>query len=70
MALGDDPLVNDGQSGRSAPGSRRQSLDALLWSGPASEKVKGLLNHGIMMLNISSLTERRFVYTNSKKPNS
>nr|CAD7399745.1 unnamed protein product [Timema poppensis] len=38
--------------------NRRQSLDAL-WTGPATEKVKELLSHGMMMLNISSLTERR-----------
>nr|CAD7425853.1 unnamed protein product [Timema monikensis] len=36
--------------------NRRQSLDAL-WTGPATEKVKELLSHGMMMLNISSLTE-------------
>ncbi|XP_049806052.1 uncharacterized protein LOC126248753 isoform X1 [Schistocerca nitens] len=39
--------------------NRRQSLDTLLWSGPTTEKVKELLSHGMMMLNISSLTERR-----------
>ncbi|KAL6261874.1 hypothetical protein P5V15_006958 [Pogonomyrmex californicus] len=38
--------------------SRRQSLD-MLWSGGTGERVKELLNHGMMMLNISSLTERR-----------
>lgn len=36
---------------------RRQSLDNIL--GPTSEKVKEIFSHGIMMLNISSLTERR-----------
>lgn len=39
--------------------NRRQSLDTLLWSGPTTERVKELLSHGMMMLNISSLTERR-----------
>jgi hypothetical protein len=39
--------------------NRRQSLDTLLWGGPTSERVKELLSHGMMMLNISSLTERR-----------
>jgi hypothetical protein len=39
--------------------NRRQSLDTLLWSGPTTERVKELLSHGIMMLSISSLTERR-----------
>ncbi|XP_050445446.1 uncharacterized protein LOC126848501 isoform X2 [Cataglyphis hispanica] len=38
--------------------SRRQSLD-MLWSGGTGERVKELLNHGMMILNISSLTERR-----------
>lgn len=42
----------------SANSSRRQSLD-MLWSGGTGERVKELLNHGMMMLNISSLTERR-----------
>ncbi|KAJ3649178.1 hypothetical protein Zmor_020933 [Zophobas morio] len=37
--------------------SRRQSLDNLL--GPTGEKVKEIFSHGMMMLNISSLTERR-----------
>lgn len=36
---------------------RRQSLDNLL--GPTGEKVKEIFSQGIMMLNISSLTERR-----------
>lgn len=31
----------------------------MLWSGGTGERVKELLNHGMMMLNISSLTERR-----------
>ncbi|XP_069703546.1 SH3 domain-binding protein 5-like isoform X1 [Periplaneta americana] len=39
--------------------NRRQSLDTLLWGGPTTERVKELLSHGMMMLNISSLTERR-----------
>jgi hypothetical protein len=39
--------------------NRRQSLDTLLWGGPTTERVKELLSHGIMMLSISSLTERR-----------
>ncbi|CAG9820827.1 unnamed protein product [Phaedon cochleariae] len=38
-------------------GSRRQSLDNLL--GPTGERVKEIFSQGIMMLNISSLTERR-----------
>ncbi|XP_022921210.1 SH3 domain-binding protein 5-like isoform X2 [Onthophagus taurus] len=37
--------------------TRRQSLDNIL--GPTGEKVKEIFNHGMMMLNISSLTERR-----------
>ncbi|XP_054015832.1 uncharacterized protein LOC128896482 isoform X2 [Hylaeus anthracinus] len=40
-----------------ANSSRRQSLD-MLWSAGTGERVKELLNHGMMMLNISSLTER------------
>lgn len=31
----------------------------MLWSGGTGERVKELLSHGMMMLNISSLTERR-----------
>lgn len=31
----------------------------MLWSTGTGERVKELLNHGMMMLNISSLTERR-----------
>lgn len=38
-------------------GSRRQSLDNLL--GPTGEKVKEIFSQGMMMLNISSLAERR-----------
>ncbi|XP_074042564.1 uncharacterized protein [Leptinotarsa decemlineata] len=38
-------------------GSRRQSLDNIL--GPTGEKVKEIFSHGMMMLNISSLGERR-----------
>lgn len=41
-----------------ANSSRRQSLD-MLWGGGTGERVKELLNHGMMMLNISGLTERR-----------
>lgn len=41
-----------------ASSSRRQSLD-MLWSAGTGERVKEFLNHGMMMLNISSLTERR-----------
>lgn len=41
-----------------ANSSRRQSLD-ILWAGGTGERVKELLSHGMMMLNISSLTERR-----------
>ncbi|XP_018330892.1 coiled-coil domain-containing protein 18 isoform X2 [Agrilus planipennis] len=37
--------------------SRRQSLDNIL--GPTSEKMKEFFSQGIMMLNISNLTERR-----------
>lgn len=36
---------------------RRQSLDNIL--GPTGERVKEIFSQGIMMLNISSLTERR-----------
>ncbi|KZC05816.1 SH3 domain-binding protein 5-like, partial [Dufourea novaeangliae] len=42
----------------SASSSRRQSLD-MLWSAGTGERVKELLSHGMMMLNISSLAERR-----------
>lgn len=42
-----------------ANSSRRQSLD-VLWSAGTGERVKEILNQGIMMLNISNLTERRF----------
>lgn len=44
--------------GGSSSSSRRQSLD-ILWSAGPGERVKELLNHGMMILNISSLTERR-----------
>ncbi|XP_044263916.1 SH3 domain-binding protein 5-like isoform X1 [Tribolium madens] len=43
--------------GNSLSSSRRQSLDNIL--GPTGEKVKEIFSHGMMMLNISSLTERR-----------
>lgn len=46
-------------SGTADATNRRQSLDTLLWGGTTSERVKELLSHGMMMLNISSLTERR-----------
>ncbi|XP_034191654.1 uncharacterized protein LOC117609434 isoform X3 [Osmia lignaria lignaria] len=49
----------EASGGSSANSSRRQSLD-MLWSAGTGERVKELLNHGMMMLNISSLTERRF----------
>ena len=42
----------------SANSSRRQSLD-MLWNSGTGERVKELLNQGMMMLNISNLTERR-----------
>ncbi|XP_078035245.1 uncharacterized protein LOC144469159 isoform X2 [Augochlora pura] len=48
----------EASGGSSATSSRRQSLDMLWCAGPG-ERVKELLNHGMMMLNISSLTERR-----------
>ncbi|XP_076653090.1 uncharacterized protein LOC143359196 isoform X2 [Halictus rubicundus] len=48
----------EASGGSSANSSRRQSLD-MLWSAGPGEKVKELLSHGMMMLNISSLTERR-----------
>ncbi|XP_045480991.1 SH3 domain-binding protein 5-like isoform X2 [Harmonia axyridis] len=38
-------------------GARRQSLDNLL--GPTSEKMKGMLSQGMMLLNIGNSTERR-----------
>ncbi|XP_063984931.1 uncharacterized protein LOC135166540 isoform X2 [Diachasmimorpha longicaudata] len=51
--------ANSGAScGSSSNSSRRQSLD-VLWSVGPGERVKELLNHGMMILNISSLTERR-----------
>ncbi|XP_076241955.1 uncharacterized protein LOC143183967 isoform X2 [Calliopsis andreniformis] len=49
---------SEASGGSSANSSRRQSLD-MLWSAGTGERVKELLNHGMMMLNISSLTERR-----------
>ncbi|XP_068083689.1 uro-adherence factor A isoform X2 [Anabrus simplex] len=52
-----EPAAN-GQGATNAK-DRRQSLDTMLWSGPTTERVKELLSHGMMMLNISSLTERR-----------
>ncbi|XP_014477158.1 PREDICTED: uncharacterized protein LOC106745769 isoform X2 [Dinoponera quadriceps] len=48
----------EASGGSSTNSSRRQSLD-MLWGGGTGERVKELLNHGMMMLNISSLTERR-----------
>ncbi|CAK9817554.1 SH3 domain-binding protein 5-like [Anthophora quadrimaculata] len=48
----------EASGGSSANSSRRQSLD-MLWSAGTGERVKELLNHGMMMLNISSLTDRR-----------
>ncbi|XP_033336188.1 uncharacterized protein LOC117226196 isoform X2 [Megalopta genalis] len=48
----------EASGGSSANSSRRQSLDMLWCAGPG-ERVKELLSHGMMMLNISSLTERR-----------
>ncbi|XP_034229970.1 uncharacterized protein LOC117638907 isoform X2 [Thrips palmi] len=48
-------------------GNRRQSLDTLLWN-PTSERMKDFLNQGIMMLNISSLTERRSSEPRTEKP--
>ncbi|XP_015115818.1 uncharacterized protein LOC107040303 isoform X2 [Diachasma alloeum] len=52
--------ANSGQPNcsSSSNSSRRQSLD-VLWSVGPGERVKELLNHGMMILNISSLTERR-----------
>ncbi|XP_003488545.1 uncharacterized protein LOC100745611 isoform X1 [Bombus impatiens] len=50
---------SEASGGSSANSSRRQSLD-MLWSVGTGERVKEFLNHGMMMLNISSLTERRF----------
>ncbi|XP_046743136.1 uncharacterized protein LOC124409515 isoform X1 [Diprion similis] len=50
--------AGDASSSSSTSSSRRQSLD-ILWSGGTGERVKELLNQGMMMLNISSLTERR-----------
>ncbi|XP_076756835.1 uncharacterized protein LOC143426958 isoform X2 [Xylocopa sonorina] len=48
----------EASGGSSANSSRRQSLD-MLWSAGTGERVKELLNHGMMILNISSLTDRR-----------
>ncbi|XP_017761541.1 PREDICTED: uncharacterized protein LOC108551785 isoform X2 [Eufriesea mexicana] len=48
----------EASAGSSANSSRRQSLD-MLWSAGTGERVKELLSHGMMMLNISSLTDRR-----------
>ncbi|XP_033213005.1 uncharacterized protein LOC117170363 [Belonocnema kinseyi] len=42
----------------SANSSRRQSLD-MLWNAGTGERVKELLSHGMMMLNISGITDRR-----------
>ncbi|XP_006565841.1 uncharacterized protein LOC410546 isoform X2 [Apis mellifera] len=49
---------SEASGGSSANSSRRQSLD-MLWSAGTGEKVKEFLNHGMMILNISSLTDRR-----------
>lgn len=62
----EDQSVNLPQR-RPPVGSRRQSLDTLLWN-PTSERVKDILNQGIMMLNISSLTERRSSEPRAEKP--
>ncbi|KAK0086834.1 hypothetical protein PV326_005430 [Microctonus aethiopoides] len=48
----------ESSSGVSGNSSRRQSLD-MLWTTGTGERMKELLSHGMMMLNISSLTERR-----------
>lgn len=39
--------------------SRRKSLDVLWSGGTTTERVKDLLNQGMMMLNMSNLSERR-----------
>ncbi|XP_051172754.1 227 kDa spindle- and centromere-associated protein-like isoform X2 [Leptopilina boulardi] len=51
-------VADEASGSSSANSSRRQSLD-MLWNTGTGEKVKELLNHGMMMLNISSLTDRR-----------
>ncbi|XP_017884456.1 uncharacterized protein LOC108627638 isoform X2 [Ceratina calcarata] len=51
-------VAGETSGGSSTSSSRRQSLD-MLWSAGTGERVKELLNHGMMMLNISSLTDRR-----------
>ncbi|KAE8749001.1 hypothetical protein FOCC_FOCC004168 [Frankliniella occidentalis] len=65
-AAGEDQIVTSA-SRRPPVGSRRQSLDTLLWN-PTSERVKDILNQGIMMLNMSSLTERRSSEPRAEKP--
>ncbi|CAH1954832.1 unnamed protein product [Acanthoscelides obtectus] len=49
--------INRSSAKTEVPMGRRQSLDNLL--GPTGEKVKEIFSQGMMMLNISSLTERR-----------
>lgn len=51
-------VADEASGSSSANSSRRQSLD-MLWNTGTGEKVKELLSHGMMMLNISSLTDRR-----------
>ncbi|XP_034950267.1 uncharacterized protein [Chelonus insularis] len=51
-------VSGESTSGASGNSSRRQSLD-MLWNTGTGERMKELLSHGMMMLNISSLTERR-----------
>ncbi|XP_044007519.1 SH3 domain-binding protein 5-like isoform X3 [Aphidius gifuensis] len=50
---------NSSDETSSCNSSRRKSLDTLWNGGTTSERVKDLLNQGMMMLNISSLAERR-----------
>ncbi|KAK3927751.1 SH3 domain-binding protein 5-like [Frankliniella fusca] len=65
-AAGDEQIMTS-MPRRPPIGSRRQSLDTLLWN-PTSERMKDILNQGIMMLNISSLTERRSSEPRTEKP--
>ncbi|XP_008216957.1 uncharacterized protein LOC100121161 isoform X2 [Nasonia vitripennis] len=51
-------IAGEMSAGSSASSSRRQSLD-MLWNSGTGERVKELLSQGMMMLNISNLTERR-----------
>ncbi|XP_058791579.1 uncharacterized protein LOC131664470 isoform X2 [Phymastichus coffea] len=57
--LSRNSIGSEASAESSTNSSRRQSLD-VLWNSGTSERVKELLSQGMMMLNISNITERRF----------